>query len=64
VIGHRVQIEGGVDLAEVAETGDAAGGFARFAERWQEDGDQQRDDADDDEQLDEGKAAAAVSGGK
>ena len=45
-------------LAEVGGAGDAVGGFLRAGERWQEDGNQQRDDADDDEKLDERKTAA------
>jgi hypothetical protein len=47
-----------VDLAEVAEAGDAARGFARSLEGGHEDGDEEGDDADDDEQLDEREAAA------
>jgi hypothetical protein len=38
----------------------AVGALARFGERGQEHGDQERNDADDDEELDQGEGAAVV----
>jgi len=48
-----VEAEADANLPEVAGALDGAGGLAGLAERGQEDRDQQRDDADDDEKLDE-----------
>src|SRR6267142_162290 len=45
------------DLANVGTALHAIGAFLRFLERGQEDGDQDRDDADDNEQLDKSKCA-------
>jgi hypothetical protein len=42
-----------MDLAEIAEAGDATRLFAGARERGEQDGDQDGDDADDDEQLDQ-----------
>jgi len=47
----RVLREGGVELADVGEALGGLRGFAGFVERGEKDADEQRDDADDDEQL-------------
>ncbi len=52
-----VKEKGGVHLAQIAQTGRAAGDFAGFGQSGEKNGDQDGDDADDDEQLDECKAA-------
>jgi hypothetical protein len=49
------------DLAEVGAAPDRVRLPPRRRQRWQQDADQHRDDADDDEQLDQGEGAATRS---
>jgi hypothetical protein len=49
-----------VNLVQVAETGGSIASFTRLLQRGKEDGDQQRDDADDDEQFDQRKGRLAA----
>jgi hypothetical protein len=48
-------------LADVAQADGAVGCRASLSEHGQKDRDQQRDDADDDQKLDKGKAAGALA---
>jgi hypothetical protein len=57
----RIHHPTGAKLAEVGEACGGAGGFARPAESREKDRDQQRDDANDDEQLNEGEGAAGTN---
>jgi len=51
-----VDLDGLSDLTQVARALDAVGLLAGSVERREQDGDQQRDDADNHQQFDEGKA--------
>jgi hypothetical protein len=61
-IGVAIEVHRLPKGAEVGETGGAVGLFACTAEGGEEHGDQERDDADDDQEFDQGESPAVVKG--
>jgi hypothetical protein len=53
----EIHLKGEPDLPQVRGAGDFVSRLAGALERGEQDGDQQRDDANDDEQLDEGESS-------
>jgi hypothetical protein len=56
-VAECVEVEGLMNLSQVAQARGAVRGFAGSRQCGKQDRDQQRDDADDDEEFDEGEGA-------